>query len=39
MITDEQMRAAAAAIADQARENHGGLDVISPAVSALTPFG
>jgi hypothetical protein len=37
MITDEQMRAAAAAIADEARENYGGVDVISvgPAVSAL----
>jgi hypothetical protein len=41
MITDEQMRAAAAAIADEARDNHGGVDVIrvGPAVSALTPFG
>jgi hypothetical protein len=42
MITGEHMRAAAAAaIADEARENYGGVDVISvgPAVSALTPFG
>jgi hypothetical protein len=29
MITDEQMRAAAAALADEARENYGGVDVIS----------
>ena len=29
MITDSEMRAAAAAIADEARENHGGVDVIS----------
>jgi hypothetical protein len=37
MITDEQMRAAAAAIADEARDNHGGVDVISvgPAFTAL----
>jgi hypothetical protein len=29
MITDERMGAAAAAIADEARENHGGVEVIS----------
>jgi acyl dehydratase len=28
-VTDEQMRAAAAALADEARENYGGVDVIS----------
>jgi hypothetical protein len=41
MITDEHMRAAAAALADEGRENYGGVDVISvgPAVSALMPFG
>jgi hypothetical protein len=41
MITDEQMRAAASALADEARENHGGVDVISvgPAYTSLTPFG
>jgi hypothetical protein len=41
MITDKQMRAATAALSDEARENYGGVDVISvgPAVSALTPFG
>ena len=41
MITDGEMRAAAAALADEARENYGGVDVIrvGPAVSALTPFG
>jgi hypothetical protein len=35
MITDEQMRAAAVAIADEARENYGGVEVIrvGPVVS------
>ena len=35
MITDEQMRAAAAAIADEARDNHGGVDVISVGLPML----
>jgi hypothetical protein len=32
-ITDEQMRTAAAAITDEARENYGGVDVISVGIS------
>jgi hypothetical protein len=35
------MRAAAQALADEARENYGGVDVISvgPAYTSLTPLG
>jgi hypothetical protein len=39
MITDSGMRAAASAIADEARENYGGVDVIGvgPVYSEHTP--
>jgi hypothetical protein len=41
MAPDQAMRAVAQTLADQARENYGGVEVISvgPAFTALTPLG
>jgi hypothetical protein len=41
MTPDQAMRAVAETLAHQARENYGGVEVISvgPAFTALTPLG